>query len=316
MLITMGAIIVGALIFVKYNTVVLKWIGKLTQWLNAKITGTVGTHMQVANKRFKRTAELNINSVWFSIYRYFDDILVNTGLHRSGVTVMGLLAFLFVLSLVCTIVATILFSLSWLSVIALGVFFFLFVILFRYSALTRVEHNEEVIMDAIDLLVSDVKGGIFNAIIKYKDSFHDSIRPFFHECIDNVQNKGYSFAAAMDILNDQLGYSFSDFAQKAVYYESKREEGSEGIFGAIIEMNRQRRILRRENAIAFNTIKTNLVVSFIIIFLFALYTGFTEPTISTILTDSIFGRLMIIADVVIIAVVINFITSIRAKSIG
>lgn len=315
MLITLGAIIVGAVIFIKYNAMVLGWLGRLNKKLTSKLSGTVGSHMRVANKKFKRTAELNINSVYYTIYRYFDSIIVNTGMHREGVTVAGLMAFLAFLSIVSTAICLFVFDLAFLAIPALAVFFLLYLILFRYASLTRVEHNEEVIMDAIDLLVSDVKSGIFNSIIKYKDSFDESIRKFFIECIDNVQNKGYSFSAAMDILTDQLGYSFSDFASKAVYFESKREDGSEGIFGAIIELNRQRRILRRENAIAFRAIKTNLIVSFVMIFLFALYTGFTEPTISNILTNTIFGRLMIIADVGIIALVINYVTSIRARMI-
>lgn len=315
MLITLGAILLAAIIFVKYNAKVLGWLGRLNQKLTSKLQGTVGAHMRVANKKFKRTAELNINSPIFSIYRYFDSIIVNTGMHREGVTVAGLLVFLAALSILSTAVCLFVFDLAFLALPALAVFFLLYVILFRYASLTRVEHNEEVIMDAIDLLVSDVKSGIFNSIIKYKDSFDESIRKFFVECIDNVQNKGYSFTAAMEILNDQLGYSFSDFAQKAVYYESKREEGSEGIFGAIIELNRQRRILRRENAIAFRSIKSTLIISFVAIFCFALYTGFTEPTIANVLTNTIFGRLMIIADVGIIALVINYVTSIRARMI-
>ena len=275
MLITLGAVLLGAVVFIKYNAKVLGWLGRLNQKITSHLSGTVGSHMRVMNKKFKRTAELNIHSVRYTIYRYFDSIIVNTGMHREGVTVAGLMMFLAVLSILSTIVCLFVFDLQFLAIPALVVFFMLYLILFRYASLTRVEHNEEVIMDAIDLLVSDVKSGIFNSIIKYKDSFDPSIQKFFIECIDNVQNKGYSFSAAMDILTDQLGYSFADFASKAIYFESKREEGSEGIFGAIIELNRQRRILRRENAIAFRTIKTNLIVSFIAIFLFALYTGFT-----------------------------------------
>ena len=170
-------------------------------------------------------------------------------------------------------------------------------------------------MDAIDLLVSDVKSGIFNSIIRYQNSFHESIRPYFLECIDDVQNKGYSFTTAMESLTDKLGYSFSDFAQKAIYYESKREEGSEGIFGAIIELNRQRRILRRENAIAFKTIKTSLIVSSLMIFAFAMYTGLTDPFISNFLSNTILGRIMILVDVLLVAFVINYLAGIRAKTL-
>ena len=305
----------GAMLVVKHNVTILRLLGRINQWIQRKIAGSVGVHMRTLNKSFKRTAELNINSPVFKVYRYFDTILVNTGLHRDGVTVAGLLFFILVLDIITTLVITFVFKLGFLAVPCVVVFFFLYVIIFRYVALTRVEENEAHIMDAIDLLVSDVKSGIFNSIIKYKDSFHESIRPFFLECIDNVQNKGYSFAAAMDILADQLGYSFSDFAQKAVYYEEKREEGSEGIFGSIIKMNHQRRILRREGAIAFTALKQTMVICFIMIGLFGAYTIISDPFCAEFLTNSVGGRLMILADVLVIAWVINYITNIRAKSL-
>lgn len=314
-IISILAIIITGVLFVKYNIAVLGWIGKMGQKLSKKISGGVGTHVKTVNKKFKRAAELDIKSFTFWVYRYFDEILVNTGLHRSGVSVAGLIFFILVCSVISTLVAMFAFNLNILAIPALIVFVFLYITLFRYISLTRVEKNEEVIMDAIDLLVSDVKGGIFNGIIKYKDSFHESVRPFFIECIDNVQNKGYSFEAAMEILTDQLGYSFSDFAAKAVYYEANRQEGTEGIFGAIIELNRQRRILRRENAEQFNSIKMSLLISFIAIGCFAVYTTLTEPSIRAILIDSVLGRLMLIADVFLIALVFSRLTAIRAKMI-
>lgn len=315
MLTVLVGILILAVLFIKYNVVVLKALGKFNTWITGKITGKIGSKVKAVNKKFKRTADLYVNSPANAIYRYFDSILVNTGLHRSGVTVAGLLFFLFIMSVICTAACTVVFSLEWLSIPALGVFFILFVILFRYVSLTRVEQNEAHIMDAIDLLVSDVKSGIFNSIIRYQNSFHESIRPYFLECIDDVQNKGYSFTTAMESLTDKLGYSFSDFAQKAIYYESKREEGSEGIFGAIIELNRQRRILRRENAIAFKTIKTSLIVSSLMIFAFAMYTGLTDPFISNFLSNTILGRIMILVDVLLVAFVINYLAGIRAKTL-
>ena len=312
-ILTTLAVIAGGILYVKYNVKVLMWLGKLGMWINQHLASRVGKQVRVANKKFKRAAELDVNSFWYLVYRYFDEIIVNTGLHRSGVSVAGLIFFIGFSAMVCTLIAMFVFNLNFLAIPAFVVFVFLFVVIFRYVSLSRVEKNEEVIMDAIDLLVSDVKSGIFNGIIKYQDSFHESIRPFFMECIDNVQNKGYSFSSAMEILADELGYSFSDFAAKAIYYEANRQEGTEGIFGAIIELNRQRRILRRENAEQFNAIKMGLTVSFIAIGIFAFYTILTEPMIADVLLNSILGRLVLIADVALIAFVFARLTSIRAQ---
>ena len=60
----------------------------------------------------------------------------------------------------------------------------------------------------------------------------------------------------MGILNDKLGYNFTDFAQKAVLYEDKADETMEDIFSSIIETNRQRRTLRYIN-ISKSSVKVN-----------------------------------------------------------
>ena len=80
-------------------------------------------------------------------------------------------------------------------------------------------------------------------------------------------------------------------------------------------MNRQRRILRRENAEAFNTIKIGLLISFLAIGVFAVGTVFTEPAMRQIILETAFGRLMLIADVMLIAFVFSRLTAIRSKMI-
>ena len=82
MLTVLVGILILAVLFIKYNVVILKALGKFNTWITGKITGKVGSKVKAVNKKFKRTADLYVNSPANAIYRYFDSILVNTGLQK------------------------------------------------------------------------------------------------------------------------------------------------------------------------------------------------------------------------------------------
>ena len=133
--------------------------------------------------------------------------------------------------------------------------------------------------------------------------------------IDDIQNKGYSFKQAMGILNDKLGANFTDFAQKAVLYEEKADETMEDIFSSIIETNRQRRTLRHVNNIKFSELRTQFVVSSLLIAGYAIFSTVFDPFIFQFLTQNAFGKLLLIGDIVIFAFVLSYLASIKAKSL-
>lgn len=312
LLIILGVIV---FLFVKYNVYVLTFIARVRNKFLSVISKKIGRGVNIANKQFKRTAFLNQERLLFKIYRYFDDIIVNSNLTKDGVTVMGLLIFIGFLSLLITVGITIFFNLGGLAIISFVVVFIFVTVMFRFNSLSKIEHREAIIMDAVDLMVSDVKGGVFNAIVRYMDSFHPDIRPYFLECVDNVRNRGLGFKQSMLILNDRLGYSFSDFCQKAIIYEEKADDTLDDLFSTILERNRQRRLLRSRNNIAFRAIMTTLEVSYVAIGAFAIFTLVTEPTIFDFIVNNPFGKLMILADILLLAVVMGYLSGLRAKSL-
>lgn len=312
LLIILGIVV---FLFVKYNVYILSFIAKIRNKFLSKISKKIGRGVNIANKQFKRTAFLNQERLLFKIYRYFDDIIVNSNLTKDGVTVMGLLIFIGFLSLLITVGITIFFNLGGLAIVSFIVVFVFITVMFRFNSLAKIEHREAIIMDAVDLMVSDVKGGVFNAIVRYMDSFHPDIRPYFLECVDNVRNRGLGFKQSMLILNDRLGYSFSDFCQKAIIYEEKADDTLDDLFSTILERNRQRRLLRSRNNIAFRAIMTTLEVSYVAIGAFAIFTLATEPTIFDFIVNNPVGKLMILADILLLAIVMGYLSGLRAKSL-
>lgn len=264
---------------------------------------------------FSRTADLNKYSFAYKVYNFFDELILNLDMKKDNVTVTGLLVFITSISLIGGIILSTLMSSVVLLLPITGAFFYLMVVIFRFLGLMRYEQRESEIMDAVDLLVSDIRGGIYNAILRYRDSFHPNIRPSFASFIDDIQNKGYSFKQAMGILNDKLGSNFTDFAQKAVLYEDKADETMEDIFSSIIETNRQRRTLRYINNIKFNELRTQFVVSFILIIGYGVFSAVLDPFILEFLTQNVFGKFLLIGDIVVVAFVLSYLASIKAKSL-
>lgn len=277
-----------------------------------KLFGKALKNMQVS---FSRTADLNKYSFAYKVYHFFDELIINLDMKKDNVTVTGLLVFISSISFVGGLVLAYLMDSFVLLIPITAAFFYLIVVVFRFMGLLRYEQREAEIMDAVDLLVSDIRGGIYNAILRYKDSFHPNIRPFFLSFIDDIQNKGYSFKQAIGILNDKLGPNFTDFAQKAVLYEAKADETMEDIFSSIIETNRQRRTLRYINNIKFNELRTQFIVSFLLIIGYGIFSALLDPFILEFLTQNSFGKLLLIGDIVIIAFVLSYLASIKAKSL-
>ena len=262
-----------------------------------------------------RNAELNKYSTAYKIYHFFDDMIINLDMKKDNVTVAGLLIFISSISIAGGLVLSVVMNSIGLFVPIVAALMYLVIILLRFIGITNYEQREAEIMDAVDLLVSDIKGGTYNAILKYQDSFHANVKPHFMNFIDDIQNKGYSFKQAMGILNDKLGANFTDFAQKAVLYEEKADETMEDIFSSIIETNRQRRTLRHVNNIKFSELRTQFVVSSLLIVGYAIFSTVFDPFIFQFLTQNAFGKLLLIGDIVIFAFVLSYLASIKAKSL-
>lgn len=306
-------IAVIAFIFVKFNSKLLGLFAKLVQLFSNLLFKIVGTPLKSANKRLLRTAYLNKGSRIYRVVHYFEQLIFALELQKEGVSVSGLLFFLVSTSIILSFVLNSLFHFGLLLPVCTVAVFVIVFILFKILATTQVEKREEAIMDAVDILVADVKGGVFNAITRYENVFSYRVRPYFTQFIDAVRHQGYSFNDAMLDLNDKLGPVFSDFAYKAILYEDKADEGMDEIFSSIIEKNRNRRILRYNNNLVFKEVRTTFLVCCAVIAVFGLYLTATEPYFTEFFTTTGFGKLLIIIDIIIIAAVLAFISSVKAQ---
>lgn len=299
--------------FVMYNRKFLQVLGFTLDKTEGIFYRFIGRHIKRMNTNIERTSTIKKNSLTHKINLYYKEIIVNLDMVRDNVTVAGLITFITSLAISLSIFATVLTTDFYLLPFFFMAIFYALTILFRFFSLIRFEKKEAHIMDTEDLIAMDVKGGVYNAILRYHKSFHPTMQPFFDEFIDNVQNKGYSFKEAMIILNDRLGSTFTEFAQKAIQYEERGDDDMADIFSAIVEINRYKRTIRFENNIKFNRLRLDFLISLCIIAGYGLFSIFSDGFLAEFFLKNPLGKILIIADLTIVTFVLAFIASIKAK---
>jgi hypothetical protein len=98
-------------------------------------------------------------------------------------------------------------------------------------------------------------------------------------------------------------------------YEEKRDDNMDDLFSTIIETNRNRRTLRAINNMAFNDLKLELIISLLIILVYGAVLMMTESFVYEFFTTMMFGRILIIIDVVALGCVLLYITNIKAQAL-
>ena len=141
------------------------------------------------------------------------------------------------------------------------------------------------------------------------------VRDDFRMFIVNMQDRGYSFNDAMIVLADQLGDVFSDFAEKAIYYEAMGERDLLDIFTDIVETNRLRRQLREKNNRRFMQLKVTFIVSTLMTCAYFVFIITTDAFSRKFLLSLNVGNICLLVICIIIFGVLAFITTIKSRTI-
>lgn len=280
------------------------------------ISETVGVYSVNREYAIQRYVYLHRKSLISRFYNWINEQLITIGLKRLGVTPFGYCSFWF---LVATIVAIVLKFVLAIDLVSMAflifILFFVFMISTRVVVAERMEKREADVMDAVDLIIPEVSGGVKNAILRYIDNFSPSLQADFRAFVVNIQDRGYSFSDAMYILADNLGLIFKDFAQKAVYFEDLGEPDMVDIFADITETNRLRRELRYTNGIKFGVLKTSFVLSSVITFGYFGFLMLTDEWSRTFFLQSMPGRVLLVVILLVVFGVLSYITTIKSRSI-
>lgn len=311
-LLFVGIVLLFAYI-VMYNRKVLDMLAKSQSNAEGIYHKMFGKRMQKFHRSVERKATIDKKSLTYKVSNYLQDIIVNLDLAKDHVTPVGLGTFIVAVSASLSGVFVVWSGEYSLAIPAFLAVLYLVIVLFRFFALLKFENREARIMDAEDLIAMDVSSGVFNAITRYQNSFHPDMKPYFDEFLDNVRNRGYSFSKAMVLLNNSLGSTFTSFAKKAIYYEDKADENLESIFSPIIDINQHKRSLRQRNNKKFDDLRLDFMLSMVVIAAYGIFSYYSDAYIEHVFSKEYWGKLILIIDVVVIAGVLGYISSIKSK---
>ncbi len=311
LLLVVFALLVASLVL--YSRKILDGVDHTLDRAENRFYRAFGKRIRRMNLRMSRTSTLDTKSWAYKIERYFGEIIVNLDMSKDNVTPFGLLFFIGTLSVTGGAVTGFYVG-NWLMAVpvALAAGYFI-IVLFRFVSLVRYERRESDIMDAQDLIAMDVTNGVHNAIRRYQHSFHPRIQPYFTQLLQDIEDQNMTFEEAMLRLNHKLGSSFTDFAQKSITYEKQADKDLEDIFSQVIEVNRHKRMLRYNNNKKFNELMLQFIVSFAIIVGYGVFSVFTDAYIRNFLLHSTAGSFLIVGDLVLVAWVLAYISTLKAK---
>lgn len=287
-------------------------LGRMTK----EVSKRVGTFSATKEYSIQRYVYLHRNSIVAKFYNWINEQLIAIGLKRIGVTPVGYITFWMFISIALSLFMSIVFNIGIGSTVFFTfVLFFVFMIMTRVLVAERMEKREADVMDAIDLIIPEVGGGVKNAILMYIDNFAPSLQADFRAFVVNIQDRGYSFADAMFILSDNLGAIFKDFAQKAVFYEGLGEPDMIDIFADIVETNRLRRELRYTNGVKFGVLKSSFLASSAITFGYFVFLMLTDEWSREFFLMSGVGRIMLVCILLTVFGVLSYITTIKSRQL-
>lgn len=295
-----------------FSTQVQSLFSRFTRFLSKKV-GSFSLNKEYTLQRY---IFLHRETRVAKVYNWINEQLIAIGLKRIGVSPVGYVLFWALVSAIVSLSVVTFTSFSPLILLPLFVLILLSIlVLTRVIVSGRIEHREAVIMDALDLIIPEVSGGIKNAINKYADNFDVTIRGDFKVFVANIQDRGYSFNDAMFVLTDSLGEVFRDFAQKAIYYESVGEPDMQTIFDDIVETNRLRRDLRTTNEQEFKTLKMSFLLSAALDAGYFLFLMKTDAFSRYFFLQTTVGNVLLLIILIIIFGVLSYISTLKSRSL-
>ena len=206
---------------------------------------TGNTLLKIHNKNIQKAAITSKNTFAKSkFYKKIEQIIFDLGL--NDVTVEGFLFFLIFISAIASCIL-LLFSRSIPFSILGGIAILIFIYTLTYMSASEGHFKREfAIMDAIDLIIVNMKDGVLKAVKENIDLFHPLVKPDFEMFVADMYEYKIPVEEALESLGDRLGPSFTKFKEKAKEFEAKGRAGMLETFQDDMNENMYRRMDLRE----------------------------------------------------------------------
>lgn len=293
--------------------------GELVIGTIVKMARKTGKIINGREKKYHRDMEigrLNAKSKKSKLYKFLNDLTIDLGLKRKGVTPYEFLLFgcigSFVLSL---IVGFIVFNNAIMAILAYPALTFgLFCILYTKANMAH-DLRIEAVIDAENIICNSIKNGVVVAVKQSVDSMPVTIQEEFRTFLDNVEYNNFHIKTALLELNNNLGSIADDFIAKCIMLELEEEEGLVGIFKDVVEINNIKTAQRTYMKRGFEQVMTEFLIGLGMILFFLLGAIAIYPTLQGFYFKNTLGQLLLVGDLTLVVIEFMYITMLRAKEL-
>lgn len=296
---------------VKVKDIILEISGKMV-----KLTGKNINRFEQNYQRDLEIGKIHDKTVKMKSYKFLNDLTIDLGYKRKGVTPYELLFFILLGSLcVSLIIGAVLFSNMLLSILAYPlVFATISCILYTKANLAHDNRIDAVIM-AENIISNNIDKGVLVAIKSSIDNMPPSLQSDFKDFIDDIEVKNSYVKTALLDLNNKLGSVADDFIQKCITLELEEEAGLAGIFKDVVEVNNIKSEFRIDMKRKFEEVMTEFIIGSLIIFSFLGGAIWLYPILQTFYFKIIVGQLLLLGDALLIIGEFVYITYLRAQEL-
>lgn len=252
----------------------------------------------------------------YKLYNFLNELIIDLGLIRTGVTPYELLFIVctltfIVTAILCKIVfGSFLMTIVMFPVVIIGVF----CVMYTKANLAHDQRIENVI-EAENIICNNIKVGVVVAVRDSLDVLPKEIRPDFKDFIDNIEQQNYHIKTALLELNAHLGSVADDFIKKCIVFEMEEEHGIAGMFQDIVEINNINLEMRTEMKRKFEEVKSEFKIGATMIFAFLGGVLAIFPNVREFYFSTWAGQLIIAIDVLLLILEYVYITYLRAQEL-
>lgn len=252
----------------------------------------------------------------YKLYNFLNELIIDLGLIRTGVTPYELLFIVCTLTFIVTaILCKIVFSSFLMTIVMFPVVIIgVFCVMYTKANLAHDQRIENVI-EAENIICNNIKVGVVVAVRDSLDVLPKEIRPDFKDFIDNIEQQNYHIKTALLELNAHLGSVADDFIKKCIVFEMEEEHGIAGMFQDIVEINNINLEMRTEMKRKFEEVKSEFKIGATMIFAFLGGVLAIFPNVREFYFSTWIGQLIIAIDVLLLILEYVYITYLRAQEL-
>lgn len=275
----------------------------------------------ISNKETKLKRELEIGKLndknkTVKLYRFMNDLIIDLGIKRLGVTPYSFTFLVLLGSLILSVVVCkAAFGNLTLSIIVYPIITVAVVCVLYTKANMAHDLRIEAVIEAENIIANSIKDGVVVSIRNSIDLIPEMVRAEFRDFLDNIEHKNYHIRTALLELNNNIGSIADDFIKKCIEFETQEEHGIVGMFRDVVELNNVKTELRTEMKRSFEKIFGDFVIGALMIFVFLGGTLVLFDNVANFYFNNIVGQIIIIIDVLIVIGEFVFITYLRAKEL-